>query len=179
TLEAAGAIARPAEPRAASLDRVVDQAAAIAARVERVGEFDALGRGDRGERLCDPTVEAAIPLDVASEPGDDARRAHRGDAAQRVARVTCRGDRRHHPTGRLAVAAPDLARLDGIAIEGGGGRYVADPDRLAEHVDPDGAQEGPRDAAGRDARRGLARARTLDHVADVLVTVLERSGKVR
>src|SRR5205814_8918809 len=95
------------------------------------------------------------------------------------ARVTCRGDRRHHPTGRLAVAAPDLARLDGIAIEGGGGRYVADPDRLAEHVDPDGAQEGPRDAAGRDARRGLARARTLDHVADVLVTVLERSGKVR
>src|SRR5207237_6411951 len=41
-----------------------------------------------------------------------------------------------------------------------------------------GGPKGPAAAACRDACRGLAGARALDHVAHVLVAVLERSGEV-
>src|SRR5207244_12995488 len=49
SFEPAGAVARTAKAGAAALDRVMHPAAALAARVERLGEFDALRRGDGRE----------------------------------------------------------------------------------------------------------------------------------
>ena len=68
------------------------------------------------------------------------------------------------------VARPRARRrVDGHAADLGGER----PD-----LDAELAQERARDAAGRDPRRGLARRRALEHVADVVEAVLERAGEV-
>ena len=62
-----------------------------------------------------------------------------------------------------------LRRIDGDAADLGGER----PD-----LDAELAQERPRDAAGRDPRRRLARGRALEDVAHVVEAVLERAGEV-
>ena len=69
----------------------------------------------------------------------------------------------------LLARAGRVGRVDGDAADLGGER----PD-----LDAELAQERARDAAGRDPRRGLARGRALEHVADVVEAVLERAGEV-
>ena len=43
---------------------------------------------------------------------------------------------------------------------------------------PNAAEQLPREPAERDARGGLARAGALEHVANVVVVVLERAGEI-
>src|SRR5260370_917289 len=58
---------------------------------------------------------------------------------------------------------------------------VPAPDRLGEAqiLDPEMRQQLPRDAARRHAGRGFTRGGALEHVPDVGVPVLQRTGEVR
>ena len=69
----------------------------------------------------------------------------------------------------LVARTGAVRRVDGDA---------ADLGRERPDLDAELAQERPRDAAGRDACRGLARGRPLEDVADVVEAVLERAGQV-
>ena len=74
----------------------------------------------------------------------------------------------------------DADRADALERDrqriGDGGR--SDPDDMADDLGADGAEQLTRDRADRDARRRLARAGALEHVAHVVVAVLHEPGEV-
>src|SRR5207247_3880145 len=129
-------------------------------------------------------VELAIPLRVAAEAGREADRDRLHHAPQRVARRLALVDARQHPPrglrvghahGRLLAAREDLLGRERTVL----GRDAADLRHPPEDPDAEGGEQALRDPAHRDSRRGLARARALEHVAHVAVVVLERAGQVR
>ena len=116
------------------------------------------------------------PSPIGSAVGDDLEH-----AADRVAvrpRLVDPGDHRGLGVGvraaqrrgvGLLARARRARRVDG---------HAADLGRERPDLDAELAQERPGDAAGRDARRRLARGRALEHVADVVEAVLERARQV-
>ena len=103
------------------------------------------------------------------------------DAADRVAgrpRLVDAGDHRGLGVGvraaqrrriRLVARARRVGRIE---------RDAADLGRERPALDAELAQERPRDAAGGDPGRRLARGRALEHVAHVVEAVLEGAGEV-
>src|SRR3989442_12125374 len=123
-------------------------------------------------------LEAGSPLVKGAEAWDDARPTQRESPPERAPRLARRGDRRDHPRARLGVRAADLAGFHLLAVEGRHRGDLADRPRLAAHFGADGAKQRLRDRARRDTRRGLARARALEDVADVVVADLQRARRV-
>ena len=95
-------------------------------------------------------------IGVRAEPGGR-RRAHLDGAAERVAVLPRGVDRGVH---LLDVSPPNSRTRPSTAIP------IVGEQRL-------------RDAAGRDEHRGVARARALERVADVVVLVLEDAREIR
>jgi hypothetical protein len=76
---------------------------------------DGLDRGNRHERLGQPSIELAIPLDVAAEADRDARGDDLERAAERVAGLAGAIDLRDHRLLELRIHAPER-RIVGSAL---------------------------------------------------------------
>ena len=185
-LDASGAVrpAVPARSRPCGRSRRGRSIRAAAERRDRVADLDALGRLDREHRGGDPPVEARAGLDVGAEAGRHAERAHLGDAAERVAVALGRPRSRRSspPRRRDRCSAPGerSARSRSAAREPRGrrGAHRADLEHVRAHLDPDGRDQRLRDGARRHPPGRLARARALEHVAHVVVAVLQHPGEV-
>ena len=75
---------------------------------------------------------------------------------------------------RVAVLAGGVGRLAHAVVAA----CAADLERPAGDRDPDLGEQGLRDGAGGDVDGGVAGARALERVADVVVAVLEDAGEV-
>ena len=171
----------PAAIVVASGDDVVDGRAEPPRLLEAEPELDALHDVDAHDRRGQRGIEPAIPVDVRPEPDRQAMGDDLEDATDRVAvraRLVDAGDHRGLGGGvrtaqrrRVGLLARPRAvrRVDRHAADLGGER----PD-----LDPHLAQERARDGTRRDPGRRLAGARALEHVADVVEAVLERTGQV-
>ena len=166
---------------AATLDDVVDARAEPPGLLEPEPELDALDDVDAHDRRGQGGIEPAIPVDVRAEPDrqpvdDDLE--HAADRVAVRARLVDAGDHRGLGVG---VRAAQRRRVGLVARAGRVGRvegHAADLGRERPALDAELAQERPRDAAGRDPGRRLARGRALQHVADVVEAVLEGAGQV-
>jgi hypothetical protein len=182
-LETAGPVRAAAERGVVELELVVHLGAAAGGVRERVAELDALHGLDRERGGAEPRVEAQPRLGVRAEAGRTAEDPHLDDAAERVLIALRVVDRGQHPGLGLRVEALEL-RV-GAAREIGGGEVgprrrsdIADPDEVAEHLDPQQREEILRDRADGDPGAGLARRGPLQHVADVVELVLHHAGQV-
>ena len=148
-------------------------------------DADGLDRVDAHHRLAQPAIELAIPLHVGPETrghagGDDFER-----AAERVAGLFRRVDRRDHPGLQRRVHAAERGVV-GQRVGLGERHHAAE----RQHDVADGRRHGSRrrmpncasswraSDAGGDARGRFAGAGAFQHVADVVVAVLEGAGQV-
>src|SRR5712692_10631415 len=183
-LEPAGAVGSALEAAVlVQQDLVVNLGAGPTRRLEAQADLGPLDGVDGAERLGQQAVQLAVPLDVGAEPHRAAQRHHFEDPAERVARRLGPVDGVDHRALGLRVgaayfrflgASPDLVprqleRADADA---------ADLDHMAEDRDPELAQELLGHAGHRDPGRGLAGARALEHVPDVVVGVLHGPRQV-
>src|SRR5581483_3081219 len=179
-------VVRPPDERFLSLveiDLVVDGGAGTAGGLEPEADLDALRGLDAHERVREPAVELPVPLRVAPEPRrcpDDDRL---DDAAERVARLLALVDARDDAALGVGVRHPDRRFLrpheDVLGREPGVIRRDAADLRDPPHdADAERREERLREAADRDPRGGLARARALEDVPDVAMVVLERAGEI-
>src|SRR2546426_226842 len=76
-------------------------------------------------------AQPPVPPRERAKPGNDPARTERNDPAERIPRLARRGDRRDHQGARFRIGTANLARLDGLAVEGGLAGHVADRLRLA------------------------------------------------
>ena len=143
-----------------------------------------LDRRNRHQRLREPAVELAVPLDVAAEADGHAGGDDLEAAAHRVSRRFRRVNRLDHPLRRLFIHAAKrrvvwqrrgLRERHGRAF---GKMDAADREDVAGDADAGGCQQLAGDGAGGDPRRGLARARPLEDVAHVVAAVLGDAGQV-
>ena len=148
-------------------------------------DADRLDGVDAHDRLAEASVELAIPLHVRAEARRHAGRDDLERAAERVAGFARRVDRGHHPLLDVARRRSGAAHLrEPPALRrrrpSGSSRSidVANRRHMAGDADAEAAQQLARQAAGGDARRRLARAGALEHVADVVVAVLDGAGEV-
>ncbi len=123
-------------------------------------------------------------MDVAAQSGGQAAGDDPEGSAQGVTPVPCLVDRLHHPGRRRRFGAADHRHLDLLL----GDATCVDrlkaqvdlADRLGEAQDLDAEvpEQLPADGPGRHPRCRLPGARALEHVADVVVPVLEHPGQV-
>ena len=138
------------------------------------------------QRLREPPIQLAVPLDVAAEAGWNAV----GDRP-RSCRPWCRprrGPRRFRPSSRASTSAIDavqrrvvrngFASDQSVTSSGSGTEHGPDDGRHGCDPDADGREELARDRADGDARGGFARAGAFEDVADVVVAVLDDAGEV-
>ena len=164
-------------------DLVVCLAPTAGRDVEAVAHLDALHRLDAHERLREPAVDAAVPVHVRPEPWRDAVPEHLEHPAERVSGLRRVLDRRDHPGFGLGVEAAHRRLVDGVEIGGLGPpirrcAHRAEGDHVAQDLHAEPRQQLLRERAGRDARRGLARAGSLEHVAGVVEAVLLHAHEV-
>ena len=153
---------------------------------EPVAELHALHGLDAHQREGEAGIELAVVVHVRTEAGRAAVGQHlehaaqrcRGPSERRRSRPPCarrRPDRGSGPATRRRRRGPRAA-----AGERGPARPTR-PIRTTWETTamPELGEERLRDAADRDARRRLARARALQDVADVVEAVLLRAHEVR
>ena len=156
-----------------------------AATAGPAADADGLDGRNRHQRLGEPAVELAVPLHVAAEPGRHAAGDDLEAAAHRVARLARRDRSRRssaaRPRDRRSAAA---SRRESLARP----RTSPPADRAsdAEPIDTTwltisastSRKQLARDRADGHARGRLARARALEHVADVVVAVLHDARQI-
>ena len=123
-------------------------------------------------------------MHVAAQADGQPARDHFERAAGGIAGIAAAIDLRDHVDFGIEVGAAqrrvgaDVARR----FERDAKRRVeadaVDAIDVADDLDVECLQQLPGDRAGRDARRGLARARALEHVANVGAVVFDRARKV-
>ena len=164
-------------------DLVVRLRARAAGEVEPVAEPDALAGLDREQRHADPAVEPLLPRDVRAEAGDEPERAQLEGPAERLVALAQdvdlldhrRRDLRIQAADRRGVHVGEVGERQGVALRRA---HRADLRHVGDDLDAHGAQERLGERAARDARGGLARARALEHVADVAEAELPDPGEV-
>ena len=188
SLQASGAVGRSGVRPVAAADGVVHGGPARSGRGPAIAELDGLDRlhGHRG--LREAPVEAAVPLGVAAEPGDEAHRDDLQQPSERVAPVGGLEDLRAHRRLRRAVEHAqrgDLQSLAELPVGHPRARVVralvahrADGQHARAHRDAAGREEASGHRPGRHPRRGLPSARPLEHVAQVGAVVLQRPREV-
>ena len=152
-------------------------------RLETVTDRYRLDRLDRHDCLGEPSVELAIPLNVAAEAGHHAVCDDFKDAANGVVAVFRQIDRGPKPLFARLVGDSYRRRLD--PLDDRGIREVTAP-RLGradlEHLGPDGdaelAEKPLRHATESDARGRFSGTRALQNRADVVATVLVDARQV-
>ena len=129
--------------------------AALAGQSEPVADLDALHGLDAHQRGRQAGIEPVLARRVGAETRQDAAGANLDDPPERV------------PVGarRVDRGLPALA-------------LAADLEHRARDLDPELPQQRLRDGSGGDVDGGVARARTLERVADVVMAVLEDAGEV-
>ena len=149
-------------------------------------DADGLDGRNRHQRLGEPAVELAVPLHVAARARParrgrsprTRRRACRPPRGRDRSRRSCRARRRDR---RSAGASPagSAAACSKVTVEGVR-RDRCRRSRTTWLVDADAEarEELPRDGARRDARRGFARARAFEDVADVVAIVLQGARQI-
>src|SRR5581483_6024677 len=165
-------------------DLVVRLAAGQTGHREPVADLDALHRLDAHERLREEPVDLAVPVDVRPETGRHAVAEHLHHATERVTDLRGRLHRGHHLVLGLRVEAPHGRVVDALEVvrrRAGLARcaHRAELDHVAEDRRAELREQGLRERTGRDARRGLARARALEHVARVVEPVLLHADEIR
>ena len=189
----------PSRPPALLVGRVTASASGWPAEGSRRGRASPAGRPtsgpsadadrldglDRHQRLREPAVELAVPLDVAAEPGRHARgrsprrrrRACRRPpcAASMAAiirpRVRVSTQRSGESSGSASASSKETTRDAGSVTS-----PIADD--VARDADPERPAGAGGDRAGGHARGGLARAGALEDVAHVVVAVLDGAGEI-
>ena len=153
--------------------------------VRAASDADGLDGLDRHQRLREPAVQLAIPLDVAAEARRHAARDDLEAAAHRVAGFARRVDLGDHPRARhrhRRSAAPSRRRWPLRVVE----RHRQ---RIGQRRGPiettwltisalDLSEQLPRDGADRHARGRFAGAGALEDVPDVVVAVLDDAGEI-
>ena len=173
-LDAAGAVGL-AEVAAVLVveDLVVRLRARAAREVEAVAEADALERLDGEQRHADPAVHPLLPRHVGAEPGREPEGAQLEDAAERLVALAQHVDllapsRGSPPASRQRTGDASTSAKSASARSCAVGRADgADLRDVRDHLGAHGAQERLRERTARDPRRGLPRARALEHVAHV------------
>ena len=136
-------------------------------------------------RPSQPPIELLVPLSHRAEPRRDAARHHFKDAAHRVfglerpihfllhARLS---GRVHAIENDLFFIAErqDFFKWNRVALK----PRRADRQRVAGHLDLELAQENFRQRARRHARRRLASARALQHIAGVAEIIFQAARQV-
>ena len=147
-------------------------------------DADALDRRNRHHRLRKAAVELAIPVHVAAEADRQAARDHLEGAAGGVAGVAAAIDLRNHADFRVEVGAAqrrvgaDVARRFERDAQRRVEADAVDAIHVAHDLDVERSEQLPGDGACRDARRGLARARALEHIANVGAVVLDGARQI-
>ena len=98
--------------------------------------------------------------------------------AHRSPAIICALDRRIDAVQRRIVGRQRRCSIERDGERIGDGRRRRSPMTWLTISDADVREQLARDGAGGDARGGFARAGALEHVADVVVAVLERAGQV-
>ena len=165
-------------------DLVVDARPGQPGDVRALADADGLDRGNRHDGLRQAAVELAIPLHVAAQAHRQSRDDDLERAAERVAGLLGLVDGGNHLLLDGGIGAAQR-RVDGNRadpFDGNCQRLVdadaADHRHVAQHLDAELRQQLARQRSDGDARRGLARAGTFEHVADVGQVVLERAGEI-
>ena len=165
-------------------DRVVGGAAAPPGDLEPVADLDALDRLDAHHRLGQQRVELAIPVHVAAETDRYAEAEHLDHAAERVAVLGGGLDLGDHRLGRAGSKQRTGESSTVVEVVGRRARRP-DADRAEPIwitcemiVDAEVAEQLLRHRAGRHARRGLAGAGPLEHIAGVGEAVLLHPGEI-
>ena len=182
-LDAARAVRRAVVAARIVVEELVVHLGAPQRRVrEARSDLHPLHRLDPERSGGEPRVETQARLGVRAEPRRRSEDAHLEQAAERVAVDAGAVDRLDHAARGLGVRAADLAlhravegRLVGSVLRRGD---VADLDHAPAHADLARRQQRLRERARGDSRGRLARRCALEHVADVVVAVLERAGEV-
>ena len=183
-LDPARVVGGAAPSVAVARDRVVDQRARLAARVEPVPDLDGLLRLDRQDGLRQSAIETTVALRVAAQSDGDARRDDLVDAPEGVAGLLGRLDvldgrvrefLAQHPHRRLvrgliqrpraALEEERVTCLDPVigVIEAD----LAQPHHVAPDLDAERPQHLAGNGAARDPHRRLPSRRTVDHRPDV------------
>ncbi len=161
----------------------MDQGPRPARGLEPEADLGALDRVDGAEGLRQETVELAVPLNVRTEPDRTAERHHLEHAAERVTGGFCLVDGLDHGALGARIGAPHLRGLRALPDLLPGQLEPSDADaadlrHVAQDRDPELGEQTPGDAGDRDPRRGLARARALENIADVVMAVLHGAGEI-
>ena len=132
------------------------------------------------QRAGEHAVEAGFRLTVAPDTYRHAVDAHYEDAAERIARGLGGIDRGDHLRFGGFVGIADVARLDVVLRKRFKFRRddVADAVHVAARADPERFEKLCADGAEAHAHRRLSRARTLEHIAQIALTILQRTGVV-
>ena len=147
-------------------------------------DADALDRLDRDHRLRDPPVELLRPGDVRAEPRDQAPGAHLEGPAEALVLLAQAVDLLDHRAPRSSGSrqrtgsSSTPSKSAGSRSWGAGASTPAIRVTWLRIVTPTAARNCRASRAGGDARRGLAGARALEHVAGVLEAVLLQAGEV-
>src|SRR5262249_38828146 len=183
-LEAAGIVRGAPEPLTGiEQDLVVDTGARTTRRLESHADLASLDGLDRAEGLREAAIEAPIPLDVGPEPDGAAERDDFEDAAERVAFALGLVDGSDHRGLGGGVGAPDFGALRAPSdlvpgnVELADAR-AADLRHVTQHRDAEFGEEPLRDTRDRHASGCLPGAGALQHITDVSVAVLHRTGEV-
>ncbi len=126
-----------------------------------------------------------LPRDVRTQAGNDAEGDHLEHATDRLVRLALHVDVLDHRAARLGVQAADRVRVDGVEVgeaqrpAGRRGVHGADLDDVRADLDAERRQERAAQRAAGDARRRLARAGALEHVAHVGEVVLPDAHEIR
>ena len=145
---------------------------------------DGLDRGNGHQGLRQSPVELAVPLHVAAEADRHARHHHLEVASERVTRDACSVDGLDHRALRVGVDAAnggidgDVGNSTNTGARASGRGRRPDAGHVTRDADPEAGQQLAGERSSRDTRRGFARARPLQDVAQVVHLVLHSAREV-
>jgi DNA-binding NtrC family response regulator len=136
------------------------------------------------DRLGEPAIELAVPLGVRAEARRDTRDDHLERTPERVARLSGRIDGGNHALFDRRVDAAKRPIVGQRACFVGGDEPsgwqgdIPDGHHVARDVDLESSEQLTCHGADGNAGGCFTRARTLEHVANVVVVVLDGAGEV-